>query len=207
VQAALWVCRMSPEASAKSLRVSEEIFHFVFVDNHLLVSVFARHRVFYGFHHFDMVFAGACVCGTLRYTGVFRDFFCHGISNLSGEYYLISRCTVYFRMMGLYFFNSMRSGVFLRFFWVMWRDVPGKPLFLCSVHSKMTWMRLPLPFFAMMLLFYFSTPDKAGNRSFTGEGEGNESTLRRGVVGDFAFLFQFLDVLVNAQFRNGADGI
>jgi hypothetical protein len=29
----------------------------------------------------------------------------------------------------------------------MYRDVPGMPLFLCSVHSMITWMRLP--FFAM----------------------------------------------------------
>lgn len=68
--------------------------------------------------------------------------------------YLISRCMVYFRMMELYFFNSKRSGVFLRFFSVMWREVPGRPLFLCSVHSKMIWMRLPLLFFAIVFLFF-----------------------------------------------------
>ena len=30
--------------------------------------------------------------------------------------------------MGLYFFNSKRSGVFLRFLVVMYLDVPGRPL-------------------------------------------------------------------------------
>jgi len=59
------------------LHVSEEIFDFVFVDNHLLVGVFARDRVFHGFHHFHMVFAGACVGSTLSNAGVFGNFLSH----------------------------------------------------------------------------------------------------------------------------------
>jgi len=61
------------------LHVSKEIFHFVFVNDHLLVSVFAGNRVFHGFHHFHVVFAGACVGGTLSNTGVFGNFLCHNL--------------------------------------------------------------------------------------------------------------------------------
>lgn len=50
--------------------------------------------------------------------------------------------------MALYFFNSNRSVVFFLFLVVMYRDVPGIPLPLCSVHSKITWILLP--FLAMM---------------------------------------------------------
>jgi len=39
---------------------------------------------------------------------------------------------------GLYFFSSRRSGVFFRFFFVTYLDVPGRPLALCSVHSRIT---------------------------------------------------------------------
>jgi hypothetical protein len=52
---------------------------------------------------------------------------------------------------GLNFFNSIRSGVFLRFFMLTYREVPGSPDSLCSVHSRMTWMRLPFDFFAMIV--------------------------------------------------------
>jgi hypothetical protein len=41
----------------------------------------------------------------------------------------------------------MRWVVFFLFLVVIYLEVPGIPLFLCSVHSMMTWMRLP--FFAM----------------------------------------------------------
>lgn len=51
------------------------------------------------------------------------------------------------RRMGLYFLSSMRSGVFLRFLVVTYREVPGMPDVLCSVHSRMTCTRLP--FFAI----------------------------------------------------------
>ncbi len=49
--------------------------------------------------------------------------------------------------MGLYFFNSSLSVVFFLFLVVMYLDVPGIPLFLCSVHSIMTCTLLPFAFF------------------------------------------------------------
>ena len=51
--------------------------------------------------------------------------------------------------MGLYFLNSRRSVVFLRFLVVMYLDIPGIPLALCSVHSSITCTRLPFAFFAI----------------------------------------------------------
>ena len=57
--------------------------------------------------------------------------------------YLISLWRVYLRNTGLNFLISIRSGVFFRFFVVIYRDVPGMPEFLCSVHSRMTCTRLP----------------------------------------------------------------
>ncbi len=60
--------------------ISKEIFHFVFVNDHLLVGVFTRYRIFNGFHHFDVVFTGTCIGGTLRNTGVFGNFLCHNSS-------------------------------------------------------------------------------------------------------------------------------
>lgn len=64
--------------------------------------------------------------------------------------YFISLCTVIFLRTGLNFFNSIRSGEFFLFFVVIYRDVPGMPEFLCSVHSRITCTLFP--FFAMMLL-------------------------------------------------------
>ncbi len=52
--------------------------------------------------------------------------------------YLISLCSVILFMIGLYFFNSILSGEFFLFLVVMYLDVPGKPLSLCSVHSRIT---------------------------------------------------------------------
>jgi hypothetical protein len=63
--------------------------------------------------------------------------------------YLVSLWMVTLRMMGLYFFNSIRSVVFFLFLVVMYREVPGSPDVLCSVHSMITWMRLPLAFLAI----------------------------------------------------------
>ncbi len=51
--------------------------------------------------------------------------------------------------MGLYFFNSSLSGVFFLFLVVIYLDVPGIPLSLCSVHSRMTCCLFP--FFAMIV--------------------------------------------------------
>ena len=58
-------------------------------------------------------------------------FFCHN------ALYLISLWMVYFLRMGLYFFKASLSGEFFLFFSVEYLEVPCKPLFLCSVHSKM----------------------------------------------------------------------
>jgi len=66
--------------------------------------------------------------------------------------YLISLCTVYFFMMGLYFFNSIRSGVFFLFFVVIYLLVPAKPVVLCSVHSSITCTLLP--FLAIVNLYF-----------------------------------------------------
>ena len=60
---------------------------------------------------------------------------------------LISLCIVYFLMIGLYFFNSILSGVFFLFLVVTYLEVPGSPEFLCSVHSSITCILFP--FFAM----------------------------------------------------------
>ena len=62
--------------------------------------------------------------------------------------YFISLCTVIRFRMGLYFFNSIRSGEFFLFLVVMYREVPGIPDSLCSVHSRITCTLLP--FFAMV---------------------------------------------------------
>ncbi len=61
---------------------------------------------------------------------------------------------VYFFRIGLYFFNSRRPVVFLRFFVVIYLDIPGIPLALCSVHSNITCTRLPFAFFAIAVLSY-----------------------------------------------------
>jgi len=63
--------------------------------------------------------------------------------------YFISLCMVYFFRIGLYFFLSSLSGVFFLFFVVIYLDVPGIPLSLCSVHSKITCSLLPFAFFAI----------------------------------------------------------
>ena len=45
---------------------------------------------------------------------------------------------VTFLRIGLYFFCSILSGVFFLFLVVIYLDVPGIPLSLCSVHSRIT---------------------------------------------------------------------
>ena len=57
--------------------------------------------------------------------------------------HLTSRCRVWrFRCL-LYFISSSRSGVFLRFFWVVYR-VGVRPSGRASVHSTVTMQRMPL---------------------------------------------------------------
>ncbi len=57
---------------------------------------------------------------------------------------------VIFLRIGLYFFNSIRSGVFFLFFVVIYLEVPGIPESLCSVHSRITCTLFP--FFAIVSL-------------------------------------------------------
>ena len=42
-------------------------------------------------------------------------------------------------------------GVFFLFLVVIYLDIPGTPLSLCSVHSRMTCTLLPFAFFAIMM--------------------------------------------------------
>src|SRR5574337_748546 len=65
-----------------------------------------------------------------------NNFLCHGATILYG--YLISLWRVTFLRMGLNFFNSKRSSVFFLFLVVIYLEVPGLPLSLCSVHSSIT---------------------------------------------------------------------
>ncbi len=59
---------------------------------------------------------------------------------------------VIFFKMGLYFFNSILSGLFFLFLVEIYLDVPGIPLVLCSVHSRMICPLASLFFLAMLLL-------------------------------------------------------
>jgi len=68
---------------------------------------------------------------------------------LAITYYFISLWIVNLFRMGLYFFNSSLSGVFFLFLVVIYLDVPGIPLSLCSVHSRMTCCLFP--FFAIIV--------------------------------------------------------
>lgn len=56
--------------------------------------------------------------------------------------YRVSRCTVWRRRNGLYFFSSNRPCVLLRFLVVIYRD-GGLPSARASVHSNVILMRLP----------------------------------------------------------------
>ncbi len=50
----------------------------------------------------------------------------------------------------LYFINSSLPGVFRLFLNVLYRLIPGTPLPFCSVHSKVTIIRAPFAFLAML---------------------------------------------------------
>jgi len=86
-----------------------------------------------------------CKCLTCSCLKRCNNFLCHGLI----LFYLISRWSVCFLRIGLYFFLSRRSGVFFLFFVVIYLEVPGCPLSLCSVHSRITCCLLPLAFFAI----------------------------------------------------------
>lgn len=116
----------------------EEIIHFLVGYNFLLERVSTGFRRFHHFNHLCKTFPGPFL--QRRY-----GFLCHGIT------YLISLWTVTFFRMGLYFFNSIRPVVFFRFLVVTYRDIPGIPLSLCSMHSRITWTLLP--FFAIVYFF------------------------------------------------------
>lgn len=90
--------------------VFEEILN-VFVAHHALVKNVSTGLG--ALHHFDNLGVRTSVC----LTGLESSdcFLCHVLKC----YYLISLWIVILLRMGLYFFNSMRSGVFLRFLVVM----------------------------------------------------------------------------------------
>jgi len=77
-------------------------------------------------------------------------FLCHSLY----LFYLISLCTVIFLRIGLYFFNSNLPVVFFLFLVVIYLDVPGIPLSLCSVHSRITCTLLPFAFFPIAAISY-----------------------------------------------------
>lgn len=56
------------------LLLFEDLLHFVLVDHHDFVGVFARFGVFNAFHHFHVITTRARVGGTLGNLCVFRDF-------------------------------------------------------------------------------------------------------------------------------------
>src|SRR5690606_16856471 len=66
--------------------------------------------------------------------------------------YFIYLCTVTLFRIALNFLISNLSGVFFLFLVVMYRDVPGSPDSLCSVHSKITWILFP--FLSIVYDFY-----------------------------------------------------
>ena len=65
------------EQQVELLHVDKEIFHFVFVNDHLFEGVFTCYRIFYRFNHFHVVLTGTCIGGTLCNTSVFGYFLCH----------------------------------------------------------------------------------------------------------------------------------
>lgn len=56
--------RLSSE-DKRGLLLFHELVNLVFVDHHLLVGVLTRFGVLDGLYHFDIIAAGAGVCGTL----------------------------------------------------------------------------------------------------------------------------------------------
>jgi len=117
------------------------ILHFFVWYNFFPEDISPGFRGFYHFNNFCIPFTGTflqcCNC-----------FLRHNLP------YLISLWTVTFLSMGLYFFNSRRSDVFFLFFVVMYLEVPGSPLSLCSVHSRITWTLFP--FLAIVLYLYLN---------------------------------------------------
>lgn len=111
-------------------------FHFVGAYHLLFERIGTRFRRFHHFNYFSVspAVSGLQCCYNLL---------CHS-SN-----YLISLCKVTFFNIGLYFLNSNLSGVFFLFLVVIYREVPGIPDSLCSVHSRITCTLFPLAFFAI----------------------------------------------------------
>ncbi len=116
------------------LFLCQHFFHH-FVRNHFFFE-----NVRAGFFRFDCTDDPGKMFGLLFFQGCYY-FLRHR--------YLISLWTVYFFKIGLNFLSSSLSGVFFLFLVVMYLDVPGCPLFLCSVHSSITCILLP--FFAIVL--------------------------------------------------------
>lgn len=113
------------------LQRSNKSVFFVLVHHLLFVAVLASLRIFNTYYDLYVVTARTNVGTTLSNFCVFR-YLCHCIiiygfklglfarkhkPNFSPiSNYLISRCTVTFFRTALNFFNSIRSGLFLRFF-------------------------------------------------------------------------------------------
>lgn len=76
------------------LHVREEILHFIFVNDHLLVRVFAGHGIFNGFYHLYVVFAGARAGSALCDLSVFRNFLGHGYLIDKEVNRIVQRCRV-----------------------------------------------------------------------------------------------------------------
>lgn len=122
----------------------KKFLHFVFVNHQFFVGILAGDRIFHTFYNLYIIPSWSDVCSPLSYPGVLW-YLCHD--------YLISLWMVYLFKIGLNFFNSNLSGVFFLFFCVTYLEVPGMPLALCSVHSRMICILLPFCFLAMMLPF------------------------------------------------------
>jgi hypothetical protein len=118
----------------------EEIFNMIIMNDFFLKLVSTG---FVGLGHFNTF----CEKLTLSHFKCSNCFLCHFLN-----VYFISRCSVCFFNIGLYFILSRRSGVFFLFLVVIYLEVPGLPLSLCSVHSRITCILFPLAFFAILFL-------------------------------------------------------
>lgn len=126
-----------------------EGFLYGFVGNHLFFEDVSAGLG--RLNHLDDLAVGTAFAFLERCNG----FLCHILDS-----YLISLWMVIRLRMGLYFLSSSLSVVFLRFLVVMYREVPGIPLALCSVHSRITCTRLPFAFFAIFCQLF----EVRGNR-------------------------------------------
>jgi len=121
------------------------IFH-QFVWDHFLDKWISS--IFRRFYHFNyLCITLSCSLGFIAKSR--NTFLCHDLCC----FYLISLWMVILLKIGLYFFNSSLPGVFFLFLVVIYLDVPGRPLSLCSVHSKITCTLFPFAFFPIASSF------------------------------------------------------